>query len=64
MFVGKAGAYPSEAHFRCSVKPELTQVKHILGAPLIGRLPALLANIRLMWKVSPGTNTLAYNENL
>jgi hypothetical protein len=30
------------------------------GAPLYGRLLALLANIRISWKGLKGTNTLAY----
>jgi len=39
-------------------------VKHLSGAPLYGRLLALLANIRLGWKRLPGTNALAYYEKL
>jgi hypothetical protein len=49
MFVGKAGAYPSEASFRCSAlawDPGLTHT-----------------HIRLDWKGLPGTNILAYYEN-
>jgi hypothetical protein len=41
-------------------KAEPTQVKKLLGAPLL----ALPANIRLGWKGLPGTNTLAYYGNL
>jgi len=44
MFAGKAGAYMSEAPFRCST--------------------ASPTNIRLGWNGFPGTNTLAYYENL
>ncbi len=33
-------------------------------APLLGRLLASPTNIRLGWKGLPGTNTLAYYENL
>jgi hypothetical protein len=47
MFAGKAGAYMSEAPFRC---------------PLWGRLLALPAIIRLGWKGLLGTNALAYYE--
>jgi hypothetical protein len=49
MFAGKAGAYSSEAPFRCST----------LGYPL-----ASPTNKRLGWKGLLGTNTLAYYENL
>ncbi len=42
-----AGEYPSEA---------------LAGAPLLGRLLDLPANIRLGWKGLPGTNALAYYE--
>ena len=49
IFVGKAGAYPSEQPFRCST---------------LGSAPALPANIRQGWKGLLGTNTLAYYENL
>jgi hypothetical protein len=34
------------------------------GAPLQDRLLASPTNIRLGWKGSPGTNTIAYYENL
>jgi hypothetical protein len=34
------------------------------GTPLYGRLLASPTNIRLGWKSLPGTNTLAYYENL
>ncbi len=51
MFAGKAGAYPSEAPFRCSS----------LGS--YPRLWALPTNIRLGWNGLKGTNTLAYYEN-
>ena len=33
------------------------------GAPLLGSLLTLPANIRLSWKSLPGSNTLAYYEN-
>jgi len=49
MFAAKAGAYTSE---------------HLAGAPLYSRLLASPTNIRLGWKSIPGTNTLAYYENL
>jgi hypothetical protein len=39
-------------------------VKYLSVAPLKGRLLASPTNIRLGWKVSPGKNTLAYNEHL
>jgi hypothetical protein len=50
MFLGKAGAYLSEAPFRCST---------------LGRLLASPENIRkkLEKKSLAGTNTLAYYEN-
>ncbi len=40
----------------------------ILGKPFLLRLmlwvwPASLKNVRLVWKVSQGTNTLAYYEH-
>jgi hypothetical protein len=38
--------------------------EHIKGSSLKGRLLALPTNIRLGWKGLPGTNTLAYYENL
>ncbi len=38
-------------------------MKHILGAPLYGRLLASPTNIRLGWKGLSETNTLAYYEN-
>ncbi len=38
-------------------------MKHRSGAPLQGRLLALLANIILGWKGLPGTNDLVYYEN-
>jgi hypothetical protein len=44
------------------VRPEPTQVKHLLGAPLQVRLQALSTNIRLGRKGLPGTNALAYYE--
>jgi hypothetical protein len=46
MFVGMAGAYPSETD--------------LSGAPLQARLLALLTNNRLSWKGFPESNTLAY----
>ncbi len=48
MFVGKAGAYPSE--------------KHLSDAPRKGRLLAFPTNITLGWKGLPGINALAYYE--
>jgi hypothetical protein len=50
MFTGNARVYVSGA-------PES-------GAPLYGRFMASPTNIRLGWKGLPGTNTLAYYENL
>ncbi len=41
------------------VRPEPTQVKHLSGAPLQSCPRALPANIRIGWKGSTGTNTLA-----
>jgi hypothetical protein len=49
MFTSKAVAYSSKAN---------------VCASLYGRLVALLAKIRLGYKGLPGTNTLAYEENL
>ncbi len=40
-----------------------TQVKHLLGAPLQGRLLALPRNIILGWKSLSRTKALAYYEN-
>jgi hypothetical protein len=40
-----------------------TRVKPLSGAPLWGRLLALLTNVRLGWKGLPGTNTLVYYEH-
>jgi hypothetical protein len=37
-------------------------MEHLLGTQLIGRLLALLANIRLGWEGPIETNTLAYYE--
>jgi hypothetical protein len=48
MFVGKAGAYPSEAPFRYST---------------LNRLLALPTNISLAWKGLPRTDTLAYYKH-
>ncbi len=45
MFVMKAGAYPSEAPFRCAI---------------LDRLLVLPTNIRLGWNGLPRTNTIAY----
>jgi hypothetical protein len=39
----------------------LLNMKHLSGAPLLGRLPGLPINIRLGWKGLQG-NTLAYYE--
>jgi hypothetical protein len=39
-------------------------VKHLLAAPLLGRLLALPTNITLGWISLPRTNTLAYYENV
>ena len=49
MFSSKAGAYSSGALFQ-----------GLYNMSIILELPA---NIRLGWKSSPGTNTLAYNED-
>jgi hypothetical protein len=49
IFAGEAGAYP--------------KVEHLKGA-LLGQAQALPANIRIGLKGLPGTNTLAYYENL
>jgi len=38
-------------------------VKYLSDAPILGKLLALHANIRLGWKWFPGTNSLAYFEN-
>ncbi len=38
-------------------------MKNLRGAPLQGRLLALLTNTRQGWKCLPWTNTLAYYEN-
>jgi hypothetical protein len=38
-------------------------VKPLSGAPLKGRLVALLTNVRQGWKSLQETNTLAYYEN-
>ncbi len=48
VFVGKAGAFPSETPFK--------------DAPLNGRLLALSKYIKLGWKGLPGANALAYYE--
>jgi hypothetical protein len=48
MIAGKAGAYLSEA---------------LSGVPLLDKLLALRAIIRLGWKGLLGTNALAYCEN-
>jgi hypothetical protein len=37
-------------------------VKHLSGAPLYGRLLALIPNITLGWKGLPGINPFAYYE--
>jgi hypothetical protein len=39
-------------------------VKHLSGAPFLGRLLELPTNIRLGWKSLPGTSTQAFCENL
>ncbi len=44
-FAGMARAYHSEAAFKYA---------------LLGKLQALVANIKLGWKDLPGTNTLVY----
>ncbi len=44
------------------VRLDPTQVKHLLAAPIPGRLVTLPTNIRLGWKDLPGTSTLAYYE--
>ncbi len=38
-------------------------MKSLSDAPLQGKLLALPTNNRLIWKVLPGTNTLAYYKN-
>ncbi len=45
------------------VRQDPTQVKHLSGAPLKGRLMALSTNNRLGWNGLLGANTLAYYEN-
>jgi hypothetical protein len=45
------------------VRPDPTQVKYLSGAPLLGKLMALLSNIRLGCKIFPGTNALADYDN-
>jgi len=40
-----------------------TQVVHLSGSILLGRLLASPSNIRLVWKGFPGTSTLANYEN-
>jgi len=49
MFAGKAGAYPNDTP---------------LDSPLEGSFLTLPTNIRLGWKILPGTNTLAYLKKL
>ncbi len=50
--------------FYCLIeKLEPTQLKQLLGFPLLGRLLALPTNIRISWKGLAGTSTLAYYEN-
>jgi len=39
------------------IRPEPTQVKHLSGAPVLGKLLALPINIRLGWKGQPRTKT-------
>ncbi len=48
MFLGKVGAYPSE--------------KHLLSAPLQGKVLVLITTVRLGWKGLQGKNTVAYYE--
>jgi hypothetical protein len=43
-----------------SIRPEPTRVEQISGAFLFGRLVALAENIKLSWKSSLETNTIAY----
>jgi hypothetical protein len=50
--------------YRLWVRPEPSRMKYLSGAPFSGRPLALPKNIRLGWKGLPGTNTLAYYENL
>jgi len=50
MFVRKAGAYPSE-------------VKHLSGTPLKGKLLAMLTNNGQGRKGLQGANTIAYYKN-
>jgi hypothetical protein len=57
---GKLSSLASCLH----VRPEPTEVKHLSGAPLWGRLLASTTNMRLGWKSLPRTNTLAYYKNL
>jgi hypothetical protein len=44
------------------VRLEPSQIQNLSGAPLQGKLLALSANIRLVWKGLLETNTLAYYE--
>ncbi len=44
------------------VRPEPTQVKHLGGVPLKGRLLAMPTNFILSRKSLPDANTLAYNK--
>ncbi len=49
--------------FSFTVRPELTRVKYLSSAPLLGWLLALLTNIKLGLKGQPRTNNLAFYEN-
>jgi hypothetical protein len=44
------------------IRLEPTRMKFLSAAPILGRLVALLTNIRLGWKDLPGISTLAYYE--
>ncbi len=46
------------------IRPEPTQVKHLSGAPILGKAPGLTpTNIRLGWKGLQGIKTPAYYEH-
>ncbi len=45
-------------------RQEPTQVEHLTGAPLLGRLLVLPTNNTLGWKGMQVANTLAYSEIL
>jgi hypothetical protein len=41
-------------------RPEPTQLEHLSDASFLGKLLVFPANVRLDWKVTASTNTLAY----